>query len=112
MVAGVALLLATYGYGLLGVERYRYKMTVEVETPQGVKSGYAVREIAIRTVPPIPMHGEDRGGVGVTGQAVAVDFASGKTLFALLADADGSYEFGGRDVHFMFREFTSGQQGD
>lgn len=112
MVAGVALLIAAYGYGLLGVERYRYKMTVEVETPQGLRSGYAVREIAIRTPPPIPMLGEDRGGVGVTGEAVAVDFASGKTLFALLADADGSYEFGGRDVHFLFRELTSGKQGD
>lgn len=112
LVAGAVLLLTGYGYGLLGEERYRYKMTVEVDTPDGVKMGYAVREIIIRTPPPIPMLGEHRTGFGVRGEAVAVDISPGKTLLALLTDADGGYDFGGRHAHFLFTELTSGQLGD
>lgn len=38
LIAGIALVLTAYGYGILGEQRYRYKMTVEVQTPSGVKS--------------------------------------------------------------------------
>ena len=41
MLGGAAALLG--GCGLFGGNRYRYKMTVEVDTPQGLKSGFAVR---------------------------------------------------------------------
>lgn len=106
LVAGTLLVLAGYGYGLLGEERYRYKMTVEVNTPDGVKTGYAVREISIRTPPPIPMLGEHRTGFGVRGEAVVVEISPDKILFALVSGADGQYEFGGRDVSFLFDELA------
>ena len=42
---GLAAMLS--GCGLFGVgSTYRYKMTVEVETPDGLKSGSAVREVS------------------------------------------------------------------
>lgn len=52
-----------------------YRLTVEVETPAGIKSGSSVIETIY-----------DRGlsGSEVHGEAVAVDVAPGKTLFVLL----------------------------
>ena len=68
----------------------RYRMTVEVETPQGLRTGSSVREVADYTPWPIPMLGEARGGSGLAGgEAVAVDLPGGRVLFALLTGADG-----------------------
>jgi hypothetical protein len=87
-----ASLLAACG----STERVRYKMTVEVETPQGLRTGFAVRESLYRTPPNIPMLGEDRGGVRVKGEAVAVDLPDGQTLFALLSAAKQDFDFAAR----------------
>ena len=63
---------------------YRYKITVEVGTPQGLKSGYAVHETLVRK------HNFDFGGLGpyremrTRGEAVAVDLPGGQVLFALV----------------------------
>jgi hypothetical protein len=71
-----------------GLPSYRYKMTVEVETPQGLRSGSSV--IEVRT-----SGGglTNTGGIQsrVQGEAVAVDLGSRGALFALLTarnDAD------------------------
>lgn len=63
---------------------YRYRLTVEVETPEGVKSGSSVIEITQNM-------GRSAGsGFGkmimrrTRGEAVAVDLPGGRTLFALL----------------------------
>jgi len=77
-------------------EHIRYKMTVEVETPEGLKSGSAVRESTYRTAPNVPMIGEDRGGVSVRGEAVAVDLPNDQTLFALLSSAKGDVDYAAR----------------
>ena len=73
-------------------ERMRYKMIVEVETPAGVKSGHAVREVRY-----IPKSGTffAEGSVSwkMRGEAVAVDIAPGKTLFALLSSHDGQVDY-------------------
>jgi hypothetical protein len=53
---------------------YKYKLTVEVDTPEGVKSGYSVIEV----IKPW------RRGSTSRGQAVAVDLPRGQTLFVLL----------------------------
>ena len=68
---------------------YRFRMIVEVETPEGIKSGSGVLEAqGLRT------NNLDTGGQGsrtkLEGEAVAVDIAPGKTLFALLRMAGGS----------------------
>ncbi|WP_298305592.1 hypothetical protein [uncultured Erythrobacter sp.] len=63
---------------------YRYRLTVEVETPEGLKSGSSVLEVELMKVRPA-MH---PSGVGLSsqarGEAVAVDLPNGQTLYALL----------------------------
>jgi hypothetical protein len=63
--------------------KYRFRMTIEVETPDGVKRGSSVYEVTagLRTKV-LP----DARGSEVTskGEAVAVDIAPGQTLIALL----------------------------
>ena len=53
---------------------YRYKLTVEVDTPEGLKSGHSVIEV----IKPW------RPGASSRGQAVAVDLPGRQTLFVLL----------------------------
>jgi hypothetical protein len=67
---------------------YHYKLTVEVETPEGLRSGSSV--MAVR-MPNYLKGTEALGGSGPSarGEAVAVDLPNGKVLFALLpSDAD------------------------
>ncbi|MGY8972388.1 MAG: hypothetical protein ACKVGV_01980 [Sphingomonadales bacterium] len=63
---------------------YRYRLTVEVETPEGLKTGSSVIEVKQRLVragsSPANMAVERR----VRGEAVAVDLPGGRALFALL----------------------------
>ncbi|HEX7876810.1 MAG TPA: hypothetical protein VF489_09530 [Sphingobium sp.] len=66
----------------------RYKMVVEVDTPQGVKSGFAVREMGFNTDNIVrPATGS------LKGEAVAVDLPGGQTLFALLTGGDGDVDY-------------------
>ncbi|OYU46979.1 MAG: hypothetical protein CFE31_18980 [Rhizobiales bacterium PAR1] len=74
-------------FGLAGCSRtigvYRYRVTVEVETPQGVRSGSSVMEIS---------YGEQKSFEGAgykahvteKGEAVYVDLGQGKYVVALL----------------------------
>ncbi len=65
---------------------YRYRLTVEIETPKGLRTGSSVIEVqtfrAARWMP----SGGGGGGVGnkVKGEAAAIDLPNGQTLFALL----------------------------
>lgn len=91
VAGGAALLLGGCGEN---ENALRYKMTVEVNTPQGVKSGYVVRELVRRTPSgPFLAVGQDRGSMKLRGEAVAVDLPDGKTLFALLTGADGDLDY-------------------
>jgi hypothetical protein len=69
--------------GVSGGDTYRFKMTVEVYTPEGVRTGASVYEVEAKNVAALTL-----GGVGnrksVKGEAVAVDLPGGMTLFALL----------------------------
>jgi len=62
---------------------YRYKLTIEVNTPEGVRSGHAIREVTWRDAPRITMEAP-AGMMKERGEAVAVDLPNGQTLFALL----------------------------
>lgn len=80
-----ALLLGSCGLADDRAPDYRYRLTVEVDTPEGVKTGSSVIEVEQKLVRP----GSDPGaGLGfsfrVRGEAVAVDLPGGKTLYALL----------------------------
>ena len=82
MVAALlALLLAACGDD---TPTYRYRLTVEVNTPAGLRTGSSVIEVSTRRV----RLGMDPGSNGLDwktrGEAVAVDMPDGRTLFALL----------------------------
>jgi hypothetical protein len=85
----------------------RYRLTVEVDTPSGLKTGFSV--IAVRVVKnPDWLTPEGRGTrTSFRGEAVAVDVAPGKTLFALLRTASGLS--GAADYPwFAFRDLLHG----
>lgn len=65
---------------------WRYKMTVNVETPEGVKSGSAVREVKVRlrAEPRDPRH-PFRTEKTLIGEAVVVDLGERGVLYALLS---------------------------
>ena len=75
LALAAAFALTSCGYSL---PTYRYRMTVEVETPEGLRSGSTVIEVKNGSGP--------TGGVGssVRGEAVAVDLGARGILFALL----------------------------
>ncbi len=66
---------------------YRYRMTVEIDTPQGVRTGSSVIEVATSQGSGVPNRNL---GYRVRGEAVAVDLPARQTVFALLRiDQDG-----------------------
>ena len=82
LLTGAATAMLT-GCGMIGGESYRFRMTVEVETPEGLRTGSSVYEVTAQNhVELLPdMRGRSRD---VRGEAVAVDLPGGRTLFALL----------------------------
>lgn len=64
-------------------EKFRFRMTVEIDTPAGVRSGTSVMENRVRHFIPIMMDG---AGISfeTRGEAVAVDLPDGRTLFVLV----------------------------
>lgn len=76
---------------------WRYKMTVEVETPEGVRSGSAVREVRYQAASSWFPLGESRPQWRLKGEAVAVDLPNGRILFALLrGNGGGDVDYGAR----------------
>jgi hypothetical protein len=71
---------------------YRFRMTVEIETPQGIRTGSSVMEEgAYKT---LNLTSEEHGGGGYThGEAVVVDLPDGP-VFALLTLGDGEQPLG------------------
>jgi hypothetical protein len=62
---------------------FRYKLTAEVMTPDGLKTGSSVIEVSYSSTHPLPNPGRWREDT-VTGEAVYVDLGGGKNLFVLL----------------------------
>ena len=62
---------------------WRYKMTVRVETPEGIKSGAAVREVRVRTGIDFPDRGSGTA-IGARGEAVVVDMGKRGVMFGLM----------------------------
>ena len=69
---------------------WRYKLTVNVDTPEGLKSGSAVREVEVCLVDHLVPEVAD-ADVKVRGEAVVVDLGKRGVLFAIM-DTDGSYQ--------------------
>jgi hypothetical protein len=64
---------------------FRYKLTAEVMTPDGLKTGSSVIEASYSSVNPLPNPGRWRSD-SVAGEAVYVDLGRGKNLFVLLTN--------------------------
>ena len=81
---GLALALTSCGYRS---EEFRYRMTVEVDTPQGLRTASSVIEVEVSDPGPNSL---PEAGINtkVRGEAVAVDLPGGKVLFALLRSDD------------------------
>ena len=89
LIIGVIVLLAgvavAYAMGEIGGKSYslRYKITVAVETPEGMKTGSAVRQMGNSTpVIDLPDVGNP---ADVRGEAVVVDMGKRGVLFALIS---------------------------
>lgn len=82
-VLATAMALTLSGCAELFPERYRFELTVEVDTPQGLHSGSSVYEIWANNKTALLPEEASRDW-GVRGEAVAVDLPNGQTLFALL----------------------------
>lgn len=63
---------------------YRYRLTVEVDTPEGVRTGSSVIEVQQTLVRAGGSPANQAVDRRVRGEAVPVDLPGGKTLFALL----------------------------
>lgn len=88
---------------------WRYKMTVVVETPEGIKSGFAVREMSnsrskFEIDLPQVVH-----PAKIKGEAVAVDLGDRGVLFALLTGGRYGPDYA-RTI--LFDVFPSGQGGN
>lgn len=92
-----AALLATACGGVFGktYPAYRYRVTVEVETPQGLRRGSSVIEVQTTAGGPYSISGGGGGGIAtrVTGEAAAIDLPNGETLFMLITGGDGSLDW-------------------
>lgn len=71
--------------------KYRFKMTVEVETPGGFRTGSSVLEVRAWYESGLDPSGKVRGW-DVNGEATAVDLPGGKLLVALLKPANGMHD--------------------
>lgn len=89
-VLGVLAGAATFALGGCGIfgsnYSYRYKMTVEVETPEGLKTGFAVHETLVSKSNVDLGELSAKRGMRTRGEAVAVDLPNGQVLFALMPD--------------------------
>lgn len=78
----------------------RYRVTVEVDTPAGLRTGSSVVEVKVRNAAPWELGSPVK--YGIRGEAVFVDLPGGKVLFALLnhpGHPDSS-------IHLPFQTFS------
>jgi hypothetical protein len=97
LVLGVGIMLIRGDH-----ENLRYKMTVTVTTPEGEKSGYAVRSVFCTWLS--AEEKEDKSVCEVVlGEAVVIDLGKRGVLFSRIGDAD--------EAHFIFRTFSGKPKG-
>jgi hypothetical protein len=102
----VALLAALWIGDQIRINRpgHKYRLTVEVETPEGPKSASGVMAVH-------PDRSYSRGGrTRTVGDAVFVDLGKGKNLVALLAHIDGKLDLDGIN-YVALRAYTAAAGG-
>jgi hypothetical protein len=80
---------------------FRLRMTVEVATPLGVKTGSSVIEMVAETRVPLGTNSMSRYSGGLSRGEAAVVELSGGPLFVLLKDGDGSNNYSGQLWHAL-----------
>lgn len=82
----LALAVLLTGCGVFGrdLPTYRYRLTVEVDTPEGLKRGSSVIEVRTAVAGSMKLPDANALAIRVTGEAVAVDLGKRGLLFALL----------------------------
>lgn len=81
---------------------WRYRMTVTVETPEGLKTGSAVREVSAFREPKL-MPEQTSGHAALSkGEAVVVDLGKRGVLFALMRGGRSDEDYGYRVVFDAF----------
>jgi len=103
IIALIGLLFLT-GCGQLFPNTYRFRMTVEVETPEGIKTGSSVYEVKAADTGSILPEGAKRTWT-VKGEAVAVDLGGGRTLFSLLKTSAHFGDLAGLSMNTLYPEF-------
>jgi hypothetical protein len=86
---------------------YRYELVLEVETPDGLRTGSGVIEVTVQSEPKLLPDMSGRN-VRVHGEAVAVDLADGQTLIATLEGEDN----GGYAEEIAARSLVPGSRTD
>lgn len=104
IASGAAALLG--GCGLLGGSSYRFRLTVEVETPQGLRNGSSVYEVKAWNEPGMDPSGKVRKWT-VRGEAVAVDLPGGRKLFALLKTGAHFEDMAGLSMATLYPGFAA-----
>jgi len=86
-LATAAMLLG--GCAMFASETLRYRLTVEVETPEGLRTGSSVVESSVK---PSGLLSAVAVNYSIRGEAVAVDLPGKRTLFALLTSETGDVD--------------------
>jgi hypothetical protein len=103
VLAGLTAMVS--GCNPFGGNSYRFKMTVEVDTPQGVRMGSSVYAVSAGNKTKLTSE-EGSRYMSVEGEAVAVDIAPGKTLFALLKTSAHYEDMGSLSMQALDPLFT------
>jgi hypothetical protein len=77
------------GCGVLPRKSYRFRMTVEVETPEGLTSGSSVYQVTAGNTPAL-LPDEHKRDWAVKGEAALIDLPDGKLLAVILRTRNGS----------------------
>lgn len=72
------------------VADYHYKITIEVETPEGLRKGSAVRRVVVDDLGELNITAPGAISRRIYGEAVAIDLPNNTTLFALISDGQYS----------------------
>ncbi len=105
LVIGGGVLAAAVGQASKKTYSWRYKMTVEIETPEGIKTGSSVREVTILFMPTGNTHPKDRkynNYISMKGEAVVVDLGERGTVFAILSGPLLGVDYGKRIPFYVF----------
>jgi len=87
---GATVAISLTGCGAYSGESYRFRMTVEAETPQGVVTGSSVYEVTAKKL--VRLTSEERAGSGGTrGQALILDLPSGPVFVTLKMPVAGHH---------------------